>query len=228
MGNNELERFMQTIAALERQYGRVPTIREIASELGVKPMQVRSFINKNLVSDKIDGTSVFHASLREELLTSLESSSITRLIPRMENCLDQQQLDTDENEDAIASDAQSSIEKMQEDDEQSFEPTHLAEIKLLEGIDDDYHTKLANAAELLLAGSKIQVVVELEDGNLEQAHSAIALINKFANELGEIAVWNIEPKLKGNVAYLWISSGLSKKYHSQRRHKTNIENTTDE
>lgn len=228
MGNNELERFMQTIAALERQYGRVPTIREIASELGVKPMQVRSFINKNLVSDKIDGTSVFHASLREELLTSLESSSITRLVPRMENCLNQQQLDTDENEDAIASDAQSSIEKMQEDDEQSFKPTHLAEIKLLEGIDDDYHTKLANAAELLLAGSKIQVVVKLEDGKLEQAHSAIALINKFANELGEIAVWNIEPKLKGNVAYLWISSGLSKKYHSQRRHKTNIENTTDE
>ncbi|MFA7338734.1 MAG: hypothetical protein WC028_18255 [Candidatus Obscuribacterales bacterium] len=226
MGNNELERFMQTIAALERQYGRVPTIREIASELGVKPMQVRSFINKNLVSDKIDGTSVFHASLREELLTPLESSSITRLMPRMENCLGQQQIDADE--DAIPSEAQSSIDKMQEDDEQSFEPTHLAEIKLLEGIDDDYHTKLANAAELLLAGSKIQIVVELEEADFERAQSAFALINKFANELGAIAVWNVEPKLKGDAAYLWISSGLSQKYHSQRRHKLNTENTTDE
>jgi hypothetical protein len=217
---------MQTIAALERQYGRVPTIREIASELGVKPMQVRSFINKNLVSDKIDGTSVFHASLREELLTPLESSSITRLMPRMENCLGQQQIDADE--DAIPSEAQSSIDKMQEDDEQSFEPTHLAEIKLLEGIDDDYHTKLANAAELLLAGSKIQIVVELEEADFERAQSAFALINKFANELGAIAVWNVEPKLKGDAAYLWISSGLSQKYHSQRRHKLNTENTTDE
>ena len=96
---------MQTIADLERQYGRVPTIREIASELGVKPTQVRSFINKNLVSDKIDGTSVFHASLREELLTPLESSSITRLVPRTENCLGHQQIDADEG--AIASEAQS-------------------------------------------------------------------------------------------------------------------------
>jgi hypothetical protein len=226
LSNIELERFMQTIAELERQYGRVPTIREIASELGVKPTQVRSFINKNLVSDKIDGTSVFHASLREELLTPLESSSITRLVPRTENCLGHQQIDADEG--AIASEAQSSIDKMQEDDEQTFEPTHLAEIKLLEGIDDDYHTKLAKAAELLLAGTKIQVVVELEEGDLEHARSAFALINKFANELGAIAVWNIEPKLKGKAAYLWISSGLSQKYHSQRRHKLNIENTTDE
>ncbi len=219
---------MQTIAALERQYGRVPTIREIASELGVKPMQVRSFINKNLVSDKIDGTSVFHASLREELLTPLESSSITRLVPRMENCLGQQQIDTNDDEDAIASEAKSRIDKLQEDDDQTFAPTHLAEIKLLEGIDDDYNTNLANAAELLLAGTKIMIVVELEDGDLEHARSAFALINKFANELGKIAVWNIEPKLKGKAAYLWVSSGLSQKYHSQRRHKINIENTTDE
>ncbi|MDP3509015.1 MAG: hypothetical protein Q8T09_13600 [Candidatus Melainabacteria bacterium] len=180
------------------------------------------------MSDKIDGTSVFYASLREELLTPLESSSITRLIPRMENCLGQQHIDTSDDEDAIASEAQSSIDKMQEDDEQPFEPTHLAEIKLLEGIDDDYHTKLANAAELLLAGSKIQVVVDLEEADFERAQSAFALINKFANELGAIAVWNVEPKLKGNVAYLWISSGLSQKYHSQRRHKLNLENTTDE
>ncbi len=219
---------MQTIAALERQYGRVPTIREIANQLGVKPMQVRSFINKNLVSDKIDGTSVFHASLREELLTALESSSITRLRPRIESCLGQQPIVTADDEDAIASKAQSSNVQIQEEDEQIFEPTHLAQIKLLEGIDDDYNTKLAKAAELLLAGTKIQIVVELEEGDLEQASSAISLINKFANELGEIAVWNIEPKLKGNAAYLWVSSGLSPKYRSQRRHKLNIENTTDE
>jgi translation initiation factor IF-3 len=99
---------------------------------------------------------------------------------------------------------------------------------LLEGIDDDYNTKLANAAELLLGGSKVLIVVELEEADFERAQSAFALINKFANELGAIAVWNVEPKLKGNAAYLWISSGLSKKYHSQRRHKLNIENTTDE
>ena len=117
---------------------------------------------------------------------------------------------------------------MLEADEQSFEPTHLAEIKLIEGIDDDYHTKLANAAELLLAGTKILIVVELDEPDFEQAQSAFTLINKFANELGAIAVWNVEPKLKGNVAHLWISSGLSKKYHSQTRHKLNTENTTDE
>ncbi|MFA7338534.1 MAG: hypothetical protein WC028_17235, partial [Candidatus Obscuribacterales bacterium] len=145
-----------------------------------------------------------------------------------ENCLGQHQIDTDEDKDSIASEAQSSIDKMQENDEQTFEATHLTEIKLLEGIDDDYNTKLANAAELLLGGSKVLIVVELEEADFERAQSAFALINKFANELGAIAVWNVEPKLKGNAAYLWISSGLSKKYHSQRRHKLNIENTTDE
>ncbi len=174
---------MQTIAALERQFGRVPSVREIATELGVKPSKVRSFISKNLLSDKIDGTSVFHASLREELLS--DAAAQFRHFPDSSEALPADNvLVTGQHEQAV----------------------NLVAVKLHNGITaEDYEEKLATATQLLSEGNRLKISIELAEGDLENIGLIFDLINKFANDLGELAVWKVEPLVRDNVAYLWVS-----------------------
>jgi translation initiation factor IF-3 len=63
-----IERIKQTIALFERETGRVPTIDQLASELGMDTDGVRKVIQKYLSDSKLEGTSAFQNNLLEILM----------------------------------------------------------------------------------------------------------------------------------------------------------------
>jgi translation initiation factor IF-3 len=62
-----IEKIKQAIALFEREAGRVPTIDQLASKLGMDTDGVRKVIRKFLSDSKLEGTSAFQSNLLEIL-----------------------------------------------------------------------------------------------------------------------------------------------------------------
>lgn len=60
----------------------------------------------------------------------------------------------------------------------------------------DYQIKLRSAQSFLLEGDQVQLQILLLDSDFEQDALAVALLNRFANDLGDLAVWSDDPKLE--------------------------------
>ncbi|MBP6744249.1 translation initiation factor IF-3 [bacterium] len=81
---------------------------------------------------------------------------------------------------------------------QKKRPAHaLKELRLTCGISEhDYQIKLRSAQGFLLEGDQVQLQILLVDSDVEQDALAVALLNRFATDLGELAVWSEDPKLE--------------------------------
>ncbi len=84
--------------------------------------------------------------------------------------------------------------------------SELKELRMRYEIDDhDYKVKLRSAQTFLMDGDKIRVSVTLRDREIQHAELALALLNRFAEDLGEAATLNDEPKLEGKIAVMELS-----------------------
>lgn len=71
--------------------------------------------------------------------------------------------------------------------------------------DGDYNIKLRKAHALLERGNQIKLLIPLNERNAQLDARALALMNKFASDLGDTAVWSKEPQLKGKLASMLLS-----------------------
>lgn len=59
----------------------------------------------------------------------------------------------------------------------------------------DYQLKLKSARDMLLARHQIKLQIILFDSESARDERAVAFLNRFANDLGELATWSEEPNL---------------------------------
>ncbi len=72
----------------------------------------------------------------------------------------------------------------------------LKELRLTSGINEhDYQIKLRSAQAFLLEGDQVQLQILLLDSDTKHDALAVALLNRFAADLGDLAVWSEDPKL---------------------------------
>jgi len=74
--------------------------------------------------------------------------------------------------------------------------------------DHDYQIKLDSAKKFLAKGQKVKLSVVLAEREIEHAELAISLLNRFAADLNEVAIWYEDPKLDGKTAVLELSPPL--------------------
>ncbi|MFA6210636.1 MAG: hypothetical protein WCT03_15050 [Candidatus Obscuribacterales bacterium] len=60
----------------------------------------------------------------------------------------------------------------------------------------DYQLKLKSAQDMLLARHEIKLQIILVDSDSVRDERAVAFLNRFANDLGDLATWIEEPKLE--------------------------------
>ena len=73
----------------------------------------------------------------------------------------------------------------------------LKELRLsCEISEHDYQIKLLSARGFLQEGNEIQLQIVLRDSGAEQDALAVSVLNRFANDLGELAVWRNDPRLE--------------------------------
>jgi translation initiation factor IF-3 len=65
--------------------------------------------------------------------------------------------------------------------------------------------KLRSARTFLKNGDRIKLTVALRGREIQHADLALALLNRFGKDLGELTTWNDEPKLDGKKAVMVLS-----------------------
>ncbi len=229
---------MKHIADFERRHGRVPTIRELAQELRVSTSGLRVAIGKNLGQDKVDGTSAFHTSLQEMLLGNRNYKSpldmdwgLAKYREILVRNLDGTELGLMQTKFALQmakerglvlypldpcadppvamfvdcnSQQQDMFQKLVQRREASKK---VKELKLQISA-NDFQTKLITAKKVLEKGDELRLAISLKKNELDKADIAVALLNQFATDLGEIAVWTEEPKLEGKIVAMNLFSAL--------------------
>lgn len=230
---------MKHIAELERQNGRVPTIRELARVMGLRTSALRDIVGKLMAEEKSDGTSAFGASLRGVLLgvqgkqKSLHPDG-GRVRDREVFLIDEDgtQIGAVSTKDAlliareknldlflVQPDASPPVARLmdygrfkfeQEKRARSVKRKHavcdLKELRVRYEIDEhDYQVKLRSAQSFLENGDKIKLSVILRGREIQHADLALALLNRFAADLGELATLSDEPKLEGKTAVIVLS-----------------------
>jgi hypothetical protein len=65
--------------------------------------------------------------------------------------------------------------------------------------------KLRSARTFLKNGDRIKLTVALRGREIQHADLALALLNRFGVDLGDLATWNDEPKLDGKTAVMVLS-----------------------
>ena len=73
----------------------------------------------------------------------------------------------------------------------------------------DYQIKLRNAQGFLQEGNKIQLQAVLLDSDAEQDALAVSLLNRFANDLGELAIWSDDPRLEKKRKEKFVTMSIS-------------------
>lgn len=82
----------------------------------------------------------------------------------------------------------------------------VKEIKMRYKIEDhDYNVKLRAAQKFLTDGDKIKVLTILRGREMQHKDMAITLMNRFANELKEVAMIDREPKIEGKSVIMILS-----------------------
>ena len=87
----------------------------------------------------------------------------------------------------------------------------IKEVRMSPGIDvNDFNVKLRNAQKFLAEGNRVKVTVRFR--GREMAHTDIGrkLLLKFAEDCGEVAVMDKEPKLEGRHMNFFLSQKVSK------------------
>ena len=87
----------------------------------------------------------------------------------------------------------------------------IKEVRMSPGIDiGDFNTKLRNAQKFLAEGNRVKVTVRFR--GREMAHTDIGkkLLLDFAEQCGELAVLDKEPKLEGRHMSIFLSAKSSK------------------
>ncbi len=101
------------------------------------------------------------------------------------------------------------LEKRARETKRKHAVSELKEIRMRYEIDDhDYQVKLRSARTFLKNGDRIKLTVALRGREIQHADLALALLNRFGEELGELATWNDEPKLDGKTAVMVLSPSL--------------------
>jgi translation initiation factor IF-3 len=98
------------------------------------------------------------------------------------------------------------LEKREREVKRKQSVSELKEIRMRYEIDDhDYQVKLRSARAFLKNGDRIKLTVALRGREIQHADLALALLNRFGEELGDLATWNDEPKLDGKTAVMVLS-----------------------
>ena len=73
----------------------------------------------------------------------------------------------------------------------------LKELRLsFEISEHDYQIKLRSAQGFLQQGDKVQLQIILLDSDAQKDALAVSLLNRFANDLGELAIRSDDPRLE--------------------------------
>jgi translation initiation factor IF-3 len=82
----------------------------------------------------------------------------------------------------------------------------VKELKMRYKIEDhDYQVKVRSAQKFLTEGDKIKVLIMLRGREVQHAGLAMSLMNKFSNELKDLAMIDREPKLEGKTVIMILS-----------------------
>lgn len=82
----------------------------------------------------------------------------------------------------------------------------VKELKMRYKIEEhDYQVKVRQAHKFLTDGDKIKVLTVLRGREMQHKHLAMALMNKFANELKDLAMIDREPKIEGKSVIMILS-----------------------
>ena len=87
----------------------------------------------------------------------------------------------------------------------------IKEVRMSPGIDvNDFNVKLRNAQKFLAEGNRVKVTVRFR--GREMAHTDIGrgLLLKFAEQCGEVAVMDKDPKLDGRHMSIFLSPKVAK------------------
>ncbi len=86
---------------------------------------------------------------------------------------------------------------------------HIADVKELKmryKIEDhDYQVKVRSAQKFLHDGDKIKVLIMLRGREVQHADMALSLMNRFADQLKDLAMIDREPKLEGKTVIMILS-----------------------
>jgi translation initiation factor IF-3 len=92
---------------------------------------------------------------------------------------------------------------------ESKRKTHVQdvkEIKMRYKIEDhDYQVKLRAAQKFLTDGDKVKVLTILRGREMQHKSMAMTLMNKFAEEVKELAIMDREPKMEGKSVIMILS-----------------------
>ncbi|HEY9870240.1 MAG TPA: translation initiation factor IF-3 [Candidatus Obscuribacterales bacterium] len=82
----------------------------------------------------------------------------------------------------------------------------VKELKMRYKIEDhDYQVKVRSAQKFLNAGDKIKVIIMLRGREVQHADLALNLMNRFADDLKDLAMIDREPKLEGKTVIMILS-----------------------
>lgn len=76
---------------------------------------------------------------------------------------------------------------------------------------NDYKVKLANCKKFLKKGDEVKLEILLQGVEIDHADMALALLQQFADDMGELAVWSEDPKLDGTLASLLLMPAKQQK-----------------
>ena len=87
----------------------------------------------------------------------------------------------------------------------------VKELKMRYKIEDhDYQVKLRSAQKFLNEGDKIKVLIMLRGREVQHAGLALSLMNRFSEELKDLAMIDREPRLEGKTVIMILSPLPSK------------------
>ncbi len=82
----------------------------------------------------------------------------------------------------------------------------VKEIKMRYKIEEhDYQVKLKNGHKFLNEGDKIKVVILLRGREMQHKHLALALMQRFAEDLKDLGILDREPRIEGKSVIMIIS-----------------------
>lgn len=82
----------------------------------------------------------------------------------------------------------------------------VKELKMRYKIEDhDYQVKVRAGKKFLKAGNKIKVLIMLRGREIQHADLAMNLMNRFADELKDLAIIDRQPKIEGKAVIMILS-----------------------